>query len=457
MCLVSILPKGKEKFNDKVIAFIRKGAASNTQGSGFMYKRNGENKITIDKGYFNVEDLLNKLESLNLTEEDEVVVHHRISTSGLVSEENSHPFVISSKHETVCATNITVNKPCLAHNGMFSDLRDYMSLNPDFSDTYAFARYIMGNPSIMKIYNTDKDLFKLLTKGILSGSRVAILFPDRDLETLGSFVDDDGYKHSNSGYCTYNRNYGGRDHYDPYTYGYYGGHGRHASDDNDNRVTREATARMLALPQGEAKSKYDPTATYFHCKPINKLLELILLDKSTIGTINEYNFEHFYYIDKNDYSRSVDNEDLDVAYIGVFNPNTIFEYSLSLTFKDENGVCCYASESHKQLVNDYYFIPKEEYLDLYKDYVKLINSLKRYPASKTALKNITKKIEENNTKPSNYKVRCSRLGKYAAVQKQALQLFALYLEHDLKKIVTPASTLITSVEENEYARLIGAL
>jgi hypothetical protein len=209
MCLVSVCPKGKEKFNDQVVTFIKNGMSSNKQGSGYMFKRSGENVITIDKGYFDEENLISSIRERNLGVNDELVIHHRISTSGLISGSNSHPFVISDNHDEVCAQDITINKPCLAHNGCFSRLTDYMKLQPDFSDTYAFARYILSNPNIYNIMEVDYELFKTILDPIISGSRVAILFPDKDVKLIGDFKEVDGYYHSNYGYCRSTYDYGG--------------------------------------------------------------------------------------------------------------------------------------------------------------------------------------------------------------------------------------------------------
>lgn len=210
MCLVSVCKKGTPKYTDEVVKFIKKGASSNRSGSGFMFKRDGENKITINKGYFDVEELLKDLKAHNLQDSDELVIHHRIPTAGNADAFNTHPFVISTKHEEVIMVKGTTTKPCLAHNGVFSGITSYMDLNSDFSDTYAFSRYIMANKHVMNFYLNDRNLFDTLTKNIIgSYNKVAIMFPDRDLELIGDFNECNGYFHSNWGFKTYVNDIGG--------------------------------------------------------------------------------------------------------------------------------------------------------------------------------------------------------------------------------------------------------
>jgi len=210
MCLVSVCKKGTPKYTDEVVKFIKKGASSNRSGSGFMFKRDGEDTITINKGYFDVEELLKDLKAHNLQDSDELVIHHRIPTAGNADAFNTHPFVISTKHEEVIMVKGTTKKPCLAHNGVFSMITGYMDLDSDFSDTYAFSRYIMANKSVMNFYLHDRNLFDTLTKHIIgSYNKVALMFPDRDLELIGDFNECNGYFHSNWGFKTYTNDVGG--------------------------------------------------------------------------------------------------------------------------------------------------------------------------------------------------------------------------------------------------------
>lgn len=219
MCLISVLPKGTKKYSNEVTAFIEQGFNCNTDGSGYMYKRHNSNTITIKKGFVSLNRLMESLAEAKLEDNDELVVHHRIRTLGYVNDKNCHPFVISENEDEISAVDITIDKPCLAHNGTIKELDQFeYVVDYKYSDTYIFSRFFLGTPQIMDLLKTKSDYFSLLFKNILNNSRVAILFPDRDILMLGDFVLTNGYYHSNEGYCRKVHNYGGYNYrtYDDY-------------------------------------------------------------------------------------------------------------------------------------------------------------------------------------------------------------------------------------------------
>lgn len=198
MCLISCFPSGTKKYSDDVIKYIKSGAASNTCGSGFMFKRSGSNIIGVRKGYFNVDDLLNEYKTLKFKDEDEIVVHHRIATSGKTNDLNTHPFVISQDLNTCTTVNGDFTLPCLAHNGVFGD---YTVRGSDYSDTCHFTREFMAIPEVNMLLERDLDLFKKIFKeNIGTWNKVAVLSPYSGLKMIGNFTEDNGYYHSNGGY-----------------------------------------------------------------------------------------------------------------------------------------------------------------------------------------------------------------------------------------------------------------
>lgn len=64
----------------------------NKDGAGIAFVKDG--KIVIDKGYFNFDTLYKAIKEV---EDQEILVHFRISTHGGISMENCHPFLIESK------------------------------------------------------------------------------------------------------------------------------------------------------------------------------------------------------------------------------------------------------------------------------------------------------------------------------------------------------------------------
>ena len=90
--------------------------------------------------------------------------------------------------------------PCIVHNGMIYGITNQMFLNSQFSDTFAFVKYIMAADGVMEMYNNSFSTFELLTDSFLGNDKLCLLHPDRDLTTVGKYLTDNGYLHSNSGY-----------------------------------------------------------------------------------------------------------------------------------------------------------------------------------------------------------------------------------------------------------------
>lgn len=210
MCIVEYFPPGVEKDTDFVKNSIKQGALSNSQGIGFAFKKNG--RLYLHKGFGSnqVEDLLKEIESHALTKEDELLFHARIATSGGTRPEMTHPFVCSNDIEEVGFLKGYVDKPVLAHNGVFSRLG-----NSKYSDTFEFAHLILGDPAALNLLKLDQEAFSTSVKEILGSNKVVVMFPDKDeTKVLGDFLTVDGCKFSNSGYRSYVRNVGGVERYD---------------------------------------------------------------------------------------------------------------------------------------------------------------------------------------------------------------------------------------------------
>lgn len=355
MCLVSVCPKGTKKYTEEVENFIRAGFHSNLQGSGFMFKRHGETTITIKKGFFNLQALYDALEAADLKDEDELVIHHRVSTGGQISGPNCHPFVLSSIHEEVCMTDGVTEKACLAHNGVFRCIDKYEVKNPNFSDTYAFSRYILSNPNILKLLEEDTDLFSFLFDRFLGWSKLAILFPNRDVLMFGDFVEENGYYHSNQGYCRLIYNRGG--------------------------VETEVPKKTLPTPSTSSKNS-DTSAKTVMYPPI-KILDSnyqadIRLDGSIIR-ITKDNYNKFYFIRKADTAHRVP------FLLNAFDkPEYDKDAAFLLSWVN------YENKAHavtlQSLHTHFWFYPRPMWLNMYRDYLNIVNKLAKGGGKKTVKK-----------------------------------------------------------------------
>lgn len=200
MCLISVIPKGVEKDIVKIRGFIENGMKTNTHGSGYAYKKDESNEVYLSKGYLTPEGIINAIKTDDLGVNDELIIHHRIGTSGLRKDFNTHPFLISEDVDIINKVQGVFNLPVMAHNGVFMEWSDIES---DFNDTFLFVKEFMSNPNILNMLKNDEKLFLKRFRSLVSGERLAFLFPDRDMILLGHFVQDDECFHSNTGYKSF--------------------------------------------------------------------------------------------------------------------------------------------------------------------------------------------------------------------------------------------------------------
>lgn len=356
MCLISILPRGKEKYSKEVTDFLKTGFNGNKDGSGFMYKRDGAKQIHINKGFFNFDQLMKAIEILELKVEDELVVHHRIGTAGEISAENTHPFVISHVHDTIVTLEGITDKPCLVHNGMFSDLDDYERRNPKFSDTYAFVRYIMSNS--LNLFRLEPKLFEKSFKGVLGWSRVCVMYPDRDLQMMGDFKEDNGYYHSHHGYKTY--------------------YNKYDDDIFSNNTKKSYVPKIFPIFDGVNSN----VASYS-----TKDKKSNILDGSVID-ITDFNYSHFIFQRK------------DIKHVKCYVFESYDENALiNVLCEKKETYDVVISVSKEDLHNNYDFHPKKEYEAYYTEYLYILAAIS---PSKSLFKNIYHLLVNNRLKNPSY-------------------------------------------------------
>ena len=92
MCIICVSPKRVRQPN---ITAIRNMFNRNPHGAGYMFARDG--KVTISKGYMDIDSFLEAIRAEHFTAKDPVVYHFRISTQAGVNPEMTHPFPLSNK------------------------------------------------------------------------------------------------------------------------------------------------------------------------------------------------------------------------------------------------------------------------------------------------------------------------------------------------------------------------
>ena len=130
MCIICVSKSGVRQPSDITLrAMFRR----NPHGAGYMYARDG--KVTIHKGFMNIEDFLAAVHAEQFTPQDSVVYHFRISTQAGVNAPMTHPFPLSNQPRMMRALDLTCR--CgIAHNGVIR-----LTSDPDnkrYSDTAIF-------------------------------------------------------------------------------------------------------------------------------------------------------------------------------------------------------------------------------------------------------------------------------------------------------------------------------
>ena len=195
MCIIVVSPIGSEIPSKKVLENCYNG---NPDGFGFSY--NHEGNVYIEKGYMNFEEgykRLMEVDNLIGLKDKGVLMHYRISTSGLVDKGNTHPYSISNKTSQLRALK-QVTDISVVHNGIISNY--IPDKNSKVNDTQMFIKDYLYN-----IYQNDNEFLKdskmLLNIEKEVGSKLAFLDKDGNVTFIGKFIEEeDGCYYSNSSY-----------------------------------------------------------------------------------------------------------------------------------------------------------------------------------------------------------------------------------------------------------------
>lgn len=197
MCLITLIPKGKEKNIESIAGFVEQGMKTNIDGSGIGYKKDGI--LSLKKGFRSVHELVRHIKDLELGVDDELMIHHRNGTSGLYNNINMHPFIVSDNEDILKTTEMLDIKlfPLMAHNGVFHSFTDRQS---EMNDTMHFVKDYMSTPQLISLLKENPAKFEKICKSTLCNAKLSFLFHDRNSILIGNFTEDDGIYHSNDGY-----------------------------------------------------------------------------------------------------------------------------------------------------------------------------------------------------------------------------------------------------------------
>ncbi|MEG2859477.1 MAG: hypothetical protein RSA12_06215 [Clostridia bacterium] len=187
MCIICVSKPG---IRQPDVNTLRTMFYRNPHGAGYMFARGG--KVIIHKGFMNLADYLNAVQSEHFSAADSVIYHFRISTQAGVNPEMTHPFPLSNQLPRMRALDLTCR--CgVAHNGIIRLTTD--PANARYSDTALFiAEYLAGiiqQPRDLR----NQDLLDHIYA--LAGSKFAIMDGSGYAATVGEFISDRGLLYSN--------------------------------------------------------------------------------------------------------------------------------------------------------------------------------------------------------------------------------------------------------------------
>jgi hypothetical protein len=182
MCIIIAKPNGADLPSAET---LRACAEINPDGCGMALCRKGSTTTEVIKGAYQIDKFLAILSKLNITEDDQCILHFRIATSGLITSENAHPFPISHRRRDLTLCHYTSTR-VIAHNGVIP-----IATPGAFSDTMEFVTaYLAFLPTV-------DDIEDLYPEFVLGSRFAAIEHGELKLIGDGWTFRGDGCAYSN--------------------------------------------------------------------------------------------------------------------------------------------------------------------------------------------------------------------------------------------------------------------
>lgn len=202
MCIIIYKPRGQRMPSAET---LKNCFTNNPDGAGFMYSLEDAPLVAISKGYMSFVGFSQAIDKLRPIEKHiELIMHFRITTHGLSTPANCHPFALSRDMSDLVQLEANAQVG-VAHNGIISLSASYKS---KYSDTML---YITDYLSLMlkSGWEEDDDTLALIertckSKLALMTNRKTTLIGKFIHEQDGCFYSNDGYKKREYSKCLYN-------------------------------------------------------------------------------------------------------------------------------------------------------------------------------------------------------------------------------------------------------------
>lgn len=161
---------------------------ANPHGAGFMYAR--EKKVHIFKGFMTLDSLWEAIAVAKVQENEPLVIHFRIATSGGVNKEMCHPFPLVPDTKKLRSTSV-VCTAALAHNGVLGCGSDTLS------DTALAVRDMLHHSLFVDgVRKNNKKVIDFIDY-YTEGSRLVWLFGCESMNFFGQWTEKQGLLFSN--------------------------------------------------------------------------------------------------------------------------------------------------------------------------------------------------------------------------------------------------------------------
>ena len=263
MCIAIL--KTKEGFISDEI--LENCCNNNPNGAGIAYTK--DNKLYIVKGIFDVNEFVKQYHKAEKLADNNMLIHCRISTSGLIDKDNCHPHVVN-------------NNTVLIHNGIL-DIK--VPVNSKKSDTRLYIdKYLADLPEDF-IYN--KSITNLIEYSIGLDNKFIFLNSKGDYKIIneksGQWID--GVWYSNTSYKNSYKLYSKT--YNYYNYDRYGEFEDDRYDFLNNHPIDYSTKNKI---KNIINSLYDSELEYLGAYPVIDIASYKLRPEPDNMLLNKYEF-----------------------------------------------------------------------------------------------------------------------------------------------------------------------
>lgn len=182
MCVIVHKERGIEVPNSEV---LKKCFTRNPDGSGILLHRKGTKTCEIHKGFMKFDDFEKALKDLNVTKDDDLVMHFRITTSGGTNPENCHPFPISREVSDLKAVRMNAAR-AFVHNGVLGTGDEKIKI----SDTQVFVKDVMSRDEISN-HLENEEVQKIIEELAGTGNKFFVADAEKDIfQRFGNWTED---------------------------------------------------------------------------------------------------------------------------------------------------------------------------------------------------------------------------------------------------------------------------